>query len=189
MTSLTKYGSLIFAFIEKVVIIMKKFFPVGFNYKMEIQAIILLYILSVVYSLSFFLSLNQIRNEFLKTNKAYLLKELRFSDISYSNKYMMLFYLLIILAIALISAHYRHHYLGTKSIYTMKMLKNPRELHFRCLIVPVIIILVSVLTIFLLLYIYFQLYLIIIPEARAITNQSFLDYYTYNHLNYKILGR
>lgn len=54
----------------------------------------------------------------------------------------------------LIIYHYGYHYKDSKSIYTMKRLPNKSELHIRCLSLPIIGIISSLLLSFLLLIIF-----------------------------------
>ncbi len=59
---------------------------------------------------------------------------------------------------------YLHHLMGSKSIYTMRRLKNPLELYVRCLAVPVIFIIFSIALIYLMNFIYIEFYLALVPE-------------------------
>ena len=57
-----------------------------------------------------------------------------------------------------------HHFVGSKSIYTMRRLKNPLELYVRCLAVPVVFIVLGIALIYLLNFIYIKIYLFLVPE-------------------------
>lgn len=57
-----------------------------------------------------------------------------------------------------------HHFIGSKSIYTMRRLKNPLELYVRCLAVPVIFIILGIALIYILNFIYIEIYLALVPE-------------------------
>ncbi len=56
------------------------------------------------------------------------------------------------------------HFIGSKSIYTMRRLRNPFELYLRCLAVPVTSVILGIALIYLLNYIYIKIYLATIPE-------------------------
>ncbi len=57
-----------------------------------------------------------------------------------------------------------YHFIGSKSLYTMRRLKNPLELYLRCLAVSVIFILLGVALIYLLNFICIKIYLSAVPE-------------------------
>lgn len=59
-----------------------------------------------------------------------------------------------------------YHFLGSKSIYTMKRLRNPVELYIRCLSIPVIFILVSIALIYLMNFAFIKYYLYYVPEEN-----------------------
>lgn len=61
-----------------------------------------------------------------------------------------------------------YHFIGSKSIYTMRRLKNPTELYVRCLSVPLIFILLSIVLICLLNCIFIDIYLDLVPEENLI---------------------
>ena len=66
---------------------------------------------------------------------------------------------------ALLAAYFFvHHFVGSKSIYTMRRLKNPLELYVRCLAVPVVFIILGIALIYLLNFIYIEIYLFLVPE-------------------------
>lgn len=57
-----------------------------------------------------------------------------------------------------------YHFAGSKSIYTMRRLKNPLELYVRCFAVPVIFILLGIALVYLLNLIYISIYASLVPE-------------------------
>lgn len=59
-----------------------------------------------------------------------------------------------------------YHYIGAKSIYTMRRLKNPLELSVRCLSIPVIFILTGIALIYLMNYSFIKFYLYYVPEEN-----------------------
>lgn len=69
------------------------------------------------------------------------------------------------LCMALLGVYFfLHHFIGSKSIYTMRRLKNPLEFYIRCLAVPVIFIILGIALIYILNFIYIEIYLALVPE-------------------------
>lgn len=60
--------------------------------------------------------------------------------------------------------HYAYHRIGSRSIYTMRRLPQPVELHRRCLALPAAGIVLCALLSFLLLCIYYLIYIAMTPE-------------------------
>ncbi len=58
------------------------------------------------------------------------------------------------------------HFMGSKSIYTMRRLKNPIELYLRCLSVPVMFIIISIGLIYLMNFLFIKFYLYYVPEEN-----------------------
>lgn len=69
-------------------------------------------------------------------------------------------------ALALLGVYlFLHHFIGSKSIYTMRRLRNPLELYARCLSVPVIFIILGIVLIYTLNFIYIEIYQALVPES------------------------
>lgn len=64
--------------------------------------------------------------------------------------------------------HYRYYYQGSKSIYLMRRLPNRFELHKRALVLPFWELFLVVITVFLLLVLYYNIYLLVTP-AQCLT--------------------
>ncbi len=84
-----------------------------------------------------------------------------FEAINSNFYYFRIFFVCLILFAAYC---FLHHFMGSKSIYTMKRLKSPSELYVRCLSVPVIFIALSFAAIYLMNYIFVNIYLDVVPE-------------------------
>ena len=56
-----------------------------------------------------------------------------------------------------------YHYMGSKSMFTMRRLKNPCELYVRCFTVTAVSIAVGIITVYILNYFYIKYYLSVIP--------------------------
>lgn len=67
---------------------------------------------------------------------------------------------LLLLGCALMVAlHYMSFYHGSKSIYIMKRIPNPWEIHKRCILLPILCFVVGVLIALGLVYVYFYIYI------------------------------
>lgn len=75
------------------------------------------------------------------------------------------FFLLFLLPILLAGIHYLYHTKGSKSIYLMKRLPDPRELHRRCLFLPCLMILGILAAILLLFLLCLVIYLVGTPDG------------------------
>ena len=67
--------------------------------------------------------------------------------------------------------HYYYHYMGSKSIYTMKRLPSFWELWRRCITIPFIAGVVSLLIAFILLMLYFAFYMLVTPDICIVPGQ------------------
>jgi len=74
------------------------------------------------------------------------------------------FFLLCGCMVFFIVRHYLYHWRHAKSIYLMRRLPRRSELHRRCLTLPAVGILLSLLCAFLILLLYYGIYMLITPE-------------------------
>ncbi len=75
------------------------------------------------------------------------------------------FFEIFFLCLALWAAYcFLLHFVGSKSIYTMRRLKNPLELYVRCLIIPVTFIILGIALIYLMNFMFIKIYLYYVPE-------------------------
>lgn len=81
------------------------------------------------------------------------------------------FKVVIALMIATAVMHYAYHFEESKSIYTMRRLPSVWELHRRCLTLPVCGIVISLVTAFVLLLIYYDVYMTVTPEICVTPGQ------------------
>ncbi len=142
---------------------MKKYFPIGYEYIIELKLMIGLILFSLFINFSILMQIVSCKNSLFYHGK-YIPKHIMPDYVELAEGSQVVFVLIIFLAIGMIASHYRYHYKGTKSIYTMKRLKNPKELHYRCLVVPVLSILGSLVAIYGMLFLNFALYLYIVPD-------------------------
>ncbi|MBE6991486.1 MAG: hypothetical protein E7430_02765 [Ruminococcaceae bacterium] len=71
----------------------------------------------------------------------------------------------------LIVYHYAFHYLGSKSIYTMRRLPNKWELHRRCLTLPIASALILLISAAVTLLLWFGIYMLCTPEQCLMPDQ------------------
>ena len=81
------------------------------------------------------------------------------------------FFVLSACFLAQIAAHYVYHYQGSKSIYTMRRLPNRRELHRRCLTLPVLAATIFLIMAFVFLLIFYADYMIVTPDVCLTPDQ------------------
>ncbi len=75
------------------------------------------------------------------------------------------FLVLAVCLAALIGVHYAYHYHGSRSIYLMRRLPHRRELHRRCLTLPLAGIVLCLAAAFLVLCLFYLVYMTFTPEV------------------------
>ncbi|MEG2000241.1 MAG: hypothetical protein RR053_02440 [Evtepia sp.] len=160
----------------------EKYFPVGIGYLRESLWIVIGFLASVLYSLTFFVKYKT-QYDFLFAvvkGKRLLLPNVSMPDFkTILGDSLVGFVILIFCMLVLIYYHYRYHYEGSKSIYLMKRLPNRYELLRRCVTVPLVVLVVSFLTALLLLWLYFEFYLWTTPASCLTPNQWHKLWYAY----------
>ncbi len=147
---------------------LKKIVPIGFDADIEIKAFGIGTVLCTLFSLQFFVKLNNKINElyFVNGSKMYLKPDAVmpcFRDVL--GKSLLPFAALFLMLTAYIFIHYEYHKKGSRSIYLMKRLPQKNELAKRCITLPLILSsMVLILAVILLLIFYF-VYLIKTPEG------------------------
>ncbi|MBE6551511.1 MAG: hypothetical protein E7665_05175 [Ruminococcaceae bacterium] len=81
------------------------------------------------------------------------------------------FTIVAICMLALIIYHYAYHNQHSKSIYLMKRLPDPFELHRRCISLPIISTLLCAACVFLLTLLFFLFYLLVTPKECLAPDQ------------------
>ncbi len=147
-------------------VMLKKFFPVGYYYQQEITIYCSLLVVSILYSLTTINRIYDWANTYRLNHRAVVPD---YIDICGFSLYG--FFIVVIFSVVMIRAHYHYHYVGTKSIYIMKRINHPNELHRRCLAAPLIEILISIVLMFVLNYIYFAIYRAVLPPESINPNQ------------------
>lgn len=153
---------------------LEKYAPPGFNVKREVRLIITGYVLSILYSMSFLIKFfleyrTLFRNEYgrytdypagVMPSCAHLLEGV-----------FMLFGVMIVFMAVLVLVHYLYYHTKSKSIYLMKRLSDKRELFRRNWSIPLFTVSVSLITIFILIVIYYLIYMSVAPKNCIWPNQ------------------
>ncbi len=77
---------------------------------------------------------------------------------------MIGFGIVIVILICISVYHYIYHYMDSKLVYLMKRLPSRWELHKRCLVLPIVGIIVTLVCSLLLWFIYYGIYLLFTPQ-------------------------
>lgn len=153
---------------------LEKYAPPGFNVKREVCLIITGYVLSILYSMSFFIKFffeyrTLFRNQYgrytgypsgVMPSCAHLLEGV-----------FMLFWVLIAVMAVLVMVHYLYYHTKSKSIYLMKRLSDKRELFRRNWSIPLFTVALSLITVFVLIVIYYLFYMSVAPKNCIWPNQ------------------
>lgn len=153
---------------------LEKYAPPGFNVKREVRLIITGYVLSILYSMSFFIKFffeyrTLFRNQYgrytgypsgVMPSCAHLLEGV-----------FMLFWVLIAVMAVLGLVHYLYYHTKSKSIYLMKRLSDKSELFRRNWSIPLFTAALSLITVFLLIVIYYLFYMSVAPKNCILPNQ------------------
>lgn len=145
------------------------FLPVGYNSKTVFLCIIISYLFSVLLSFIKFISnfCLQLNSFYYYENGKKILEEGRVMPEFFRIRgdSFDFFGILIIAMIIFAIYNFSYHRIGTKSVYTMKRLKNKGEYFKRCLFVPCTVIIAAAFTVIILNLLYFFIYEIAVPEG------------------------
>ncbi len=162
---------------------MKNLFPVGFNYKKEMYWYLAIVVASIITALTDLSSIFEAKRN-LFYNGIYTKGDMAPDFIKVSDGHMFGFWLLMLFGVYMIYAHYKYHYQGTMSIYTMKRLKSKAELHVRCTVIPIVIIVLSFLMVVALKFLFFKVYMTILPAESIQPEQFEKLIYSIKHFNF-----
>ncbi len=149
---------------------MIKFFtrhaPPGIEVKQELGVFLLAQVLSLLFSLQFFVQYQDARARLFHTvdGKRYLIEGARIADFhDILGISLFGFGLAAVSMLGLAVYHYVYYRQGSMSIYLMKRLPDPAERHRRALTLPLLAMLASILAALAVLLIYFAVYLLATP--------------------------
>lgn len=86
-----------------------------------------------------------------------------FSELMYGK--MNWFHILSLILVGVIVINYLSFFRGSKSIYLMRRLSNPWELHRRCILLPAAGIVISQVARLILILFYFAIYMLVTPDG------------------------
>ena len=144
----------------------EKQLPPGVDAKREVKALALGLVGAVVYSFSFLWKYVEARNElFIYSRGVKKLMEGAVMPpfVKVLNDTMDGFLIFFVLMIFLMFLHYVTYYKESKAIYLMKRLPDKWELYRRCVVVPLVAILIQILIGALTLLIYYGVYILFTP--------------------------
>lgn len=148
--------------------------PPGLNLKSEKQFFTAGMVFAVIYAVLFFgryeNALSRLyRYEF---GRRVLLPGAVMPDfITLLDRYWAGFAVLAVCMLALMVYHYVYHWQGSKSIYLMRRLPNRGELHRRCLVLPLLAILLCILAAIILLLLFYGVYMAFTPNECLMPHQ------------------
>jgi len=145
-----------------------RYAPAGFPLSQEIKIYLTAFGISVLYSFGFIIRYLNARAELFEitiTGQKILITGAKMPEMTaLIHDAFLGFFLMILLAGAGIVYHYLFHKQGSKSIYLMRRLPNPFELHKRCITLPLLGIILSLLAALLLFLLYYGIYIIFTPS-------------------------
>lgn len=144
----------------------QKYLPVGIAAKTELTGIGAGIIIALLRSLFFFDSYFDLYSELYEYfgDRRVLITERKIADFYIIAEGCFDWFLIVIfMLVALTAFHYAYHYKDSKSIYTMKRLTKKNELYIRCLTVPLISIVICIITVGILLLVYYKFYMAYTP--------------------------
>lgn len=158
---------------ERFVSAIPDYVPPGFNWQTELKFAAAYWCIAVLVSLWFFVDLgNAINDLYYYDGIRRVLSGAMMEDFSQiiRGKMSMLNFS-IVLAAALSALHLCYHYLGSKSIYTMRRLPQRFELLKRCVSVPLAIAAVMLITACILTLLYYWAYMANVPPVCLVPGQ------------------
>lgn len=145
-----------------------RYAPPGIKLEWEKQFFVSGWIMSALYSCGFLIRYFELRSD-LYVYRSAGVRELDPARVM-PDFYEILdgclrFYIIFaVCMLLLIVYHYAFHYMGSKSIYTMRRLPNKWELHRRCLTLPIASALILLIPAAVTLLLWFAIYMLCTPE-------------------------
>ncbi len=146
---------------------LRPYAPVGMNLNTEFWVFILGLIFSTLFSLFFFADFDNAYDRLFRHegDRKILRPDAVMPDFDVlALQYFVGFGILALIMLLFIFFHYGYHHQETKSIYLMRRLSDPWELHRRCLTLPLLGAGATLLVAFVLLLLFFAVYMAVTPE-------------------------
>lgn len=148
--------------------------PPGFNVDQEVTLFLWGYGASVVFSLRFLWRfIYAISRLYGYENNVYgMLSDARMPSFASLMENIFVLFPVLALAIALWTVyHYAYHWQGSRSIYLMRRLPSRWELHRRCLTMPALGLAICAVTVVILFFLFYALYMLATPDAVLVPGQ------------------
>lgn len=158
--------------------LLRRFAPPGYEVEREVKIFYICVVASLLYSFGFFvqyfMAYWDCHNYLYVEDFSFLLlnREALMPDFIKILRYWLIgFILTSFVMLAYVPLHYVQYYQESKSIYVMRRLRNPFELHVRCWAVPVFCAVCSIFVAFVILVLYFGIYMLATPEECLTPDQ------------------
>lgn len=147
---------------------LRKYCPPGINPARELGCIAAGYSVAMLMALSFFFRYaecyNQLFHYMNQRRTEVLIEGAVIEEFSAILSFRLAgFIVLAVSMLLLIAFHYAYHYQGSKSIYLMRRLPKRSELHKRCMVIPISVFVLTVLTAICLLFFFHHVYMTYTP--------------------------
>lgn len=151
---------------------LRKTVPVGIKplpvWLMSLSGLVISILISAGGFISGFLrQLNRVSQYYPETGERIFLEDEKmeaFSRCLYLDYEAFKLYFLLLAIFAVYCVVY--HFMGAKSVYTMRRLKNPFELYIRCFSVTVLSVITGIAAVYIMNYIFIEIYLSVIPKEN-----------------------
>ena len=147
-----------------------RYAPPGFPLRTERQLFLLAMIVAVLFSLQFparyAAALQTVRQQ-LERNLPAIMPDFY----QLLGRALLGFALPALCMLIYVFLHYSYHHQGSRSIYLMRRLPDPTELHRRCLTLPLLGIACCILTAAVVLMLYFAIYMTVTPKPCLMPQQ------------------
>ncbi len=151
-----------------------RLFPPGLERSRELTLFCWGYVLSLIFSLSYYIHLSDAVNQLYRYNgRVKYIPEGRLMPDFYTliRSSFAGFWIVCIMMLVFAGLHYTYHRQGTKSIYLMLRLPKRWELHRRCLTMPLVGIGICLVSAFIVLLIFYASYMLATPEQCLVPGQ------------------
>jgi hypothetical protein len=145
---------------------MKAHAPLGFPIEKEVSAWVFCMVASTFWCMRFFIRYLDYRGQLfeIRGGRKVLLENAKMPDFEYlTNNLFEIFGVVILFCVLAIVYHYYYHGQGSKMMYLMRRLPSKWELHIRCVTLPVLASVVTVIYMLVLRMLFYAIYLFCTP--------------------------
>ncbi len=149
---------------------LQEYLPIGMDTRKMIKKVLVIYIVPIIYSMQYIIAFCNARIDQIKISKRMggVVPMEEFPQLVGNSFFVFPFAIIGMLAI--IWPMYAYHFQGSKSIYIMKRIPDPKELRRRILTIPLVSAIGCLITGILLWGLYYGIYIIFSPNGSIIIN-------------------